>query len=113
METKPNRFFALLGIAGITLAGLTACSSDLSEDDAKAACHEEVTGELNDPLSAEFDNDYTTATSTGKNHYDVVGKGRAANAFGGMVGFDFSCKVLKTSGGEVKVSTKIVDPWDD
>lgn len=108
-----KRIIGLAGAALIALTGLTGCSSELSEGEAMTVCQNKVTEELNDPASALYDDRYISARSTGKNHYNVTGKGRAANAFGGMVGFDFSCKVLKTSGGEVKVSTKIVDPWDD
>ena len=113
METKPNRFFALLGIAGLALTGLTGCSSELSEGEARTACKNKVTEELNDPGSAQYDDQYITVSSTGKNHFNVVGKGRAANAFGGMIGFDFTCKVLQKQDGDIKVSTNIVDPWDE
>lgn len=109
METKPNRIFALLCIAGITLTGLTGCSESLDEDEALASCQVQVSKKLKDPSSASFDRGAESIVLTRENAYSVSGTGRATNSFGGTVPFSFNCSVSKDDSGDVWVTSSLGD----
>ena len=110
METKPNRIFALLGIALVALAGLTGCGEEsLGEDEALASCQVQVSKKLKDPSSASYDRGAESIVLVSENSYSVSGTGRATNSFGGTVPFSFNCSVSKDDSGDVWVTSSLGD----